>query len=85
MERLGESPAFGFELLDLLGRGGWVVAVLPAFAGDGVMVIASRNGYEVRRSGATVAEIAPKVFAEATRVQRLALDEDVQLSLVSRP
>ena len=69
-ERLGESSAYGYELLRLLSFAGWAVCIRPAFAG-GVLVIAIRNGHEVCRSGASVAEIAGDVFREATRVQAL--------------
>jgi len=69
-ERLGESDAFGYELLRLLSFAGWTVGIQRAFAG-GVLVIASRNGLEVRRAGESVAKIAGDVFRESTRVQPL--------------
>ncbi len=69
-ERLGESRAFGYELLRLLSFGGWTVAVVRGFGG-GLLVIASRNGHTVQRQGESVAALAPAVFREATRVQPL--------------
>jgi len=62
----GTSP--GWAELARLGETGWAVAVTSAFGG-GVLVIASRNGHEVRRSGASVESIAPDVCREAVRVQ----------------
>lgn len=83
MERLGETVEFRSLLLDLLRLNGWVVDSRPAFAGAGVLIIASRNGIEVRRYGRSETEIAVEVFSEASRVQGLrAVDEPLQLELV---
>jgi hypothetical protein len=68
LERLGETLDFGFFLLDILSAHGWTVAVQPAFAG-GVLVIASKNGYEIRRVGRSTVDVAGEVFAEAARLQ----------------
>jgi hypothetical protein len=68
---LGREPersAAGWDLLSQLGEAGWTVGVVAAFAG-GVLVIASRNGYEVRRSGESVAAVAADVVAEVHRLQ----------------
>lgn len=67
LERLGDANEFGWHLLELLGLDGWQVAVTAAFAG-GSLVIASRNGLEVRRSGENVAAIAVDLFKEAQRL-----------------
>jgi len=65
---LGLDLSPGWAELERLGEAGWTIAVVRAFAG-GVLVIASRNGHEVRRSGESVAAIAQDVFREAVRVQ----------------
>ncbi len=57
-----------WDQLTQLGKAGWTVGIVAAFAG-GVLVIASRNGYEVRRSGESVAAVVTEVIAEALRVQ----------------
>jgi hypothetical protein len=62
------DPSAPWDQLSQLGERGWTVAVVAAFAG-GVLVIASRNGHEVRRSGESVGEVAADVVAEALRVQ----------------
>ncbi len=70
----------GYMLLSLLGLGGWTVGVTRAFGG-GVLVLASKGPYEVRRQGKSVADIAPEVFEEAARLARLPAT-DLQLELV---
>ncbi len=94
-QRLGETSEFGWSLLNLLGLSGWAIAVTTPFAGAaldaedlpveaehrGVLVIVSRGGYEIRRTGPTVAAIAPDVFQEAVRWQRLRIDHPVQLQI----
>lgn len=79
LELLGDSFAVGAVLLETLSAHGWTVSVQRAFAGGlvdeevaGVLVIASKNGHEVRRVGRSIAEIAGEVFGEATRVQVIA-------------
>lgn len=76
LERLGKSSGFGYTLLELLGINGWEIAVTKPFAGAqldddgesiesdhaGVLVIASKNGYEIRRTGESVAAVACDVF-----------------------
>lgn len=64
------EPA-GWPELTQLGEDGWTVAVVAGFAG-GVLVVARRNGHEVRRSGQSVSEIAHDVVEEARRFQRAA-------------
>lgn len=77
LERLGESPAFGYALLELLGLAGWEVAVTKPFAGTleagkkpGVLVIVAREGHEIRRTGESVAAVACEVLQEAATIQR---------------
>jgi hypothetical protein len=62
------DPSAPWDQLSQLGDWGWTVGVVAAFAG-GVLVIASRNGYEVRRSGESVAAVAADVVAEVRRLQ----------------
>lgn len=94
LERLGASDGFGMTLLELVGRGGWDVVRTTPFAGAeidgddlgegehaGVLVIASRNGYEIRKTGKTLAEAAVKVFYEARRMSSMLPGVDVQLTL----
>lgn len=59
----------GYRLLELLSLSGWTVAVTAGFAG-GILVIAERNGLEVRYQGETVAAVAHLVYTEAMRLQR---------------
>lgn len=82
LQRLGETPEYGRQLLRLLECSGWTIDVRPAFAGDGTMVTASKNGHEVRRNGGAVAEVACEVFEEAVRVQRLGIQAGEQLRLL---
>jgi len=65
---LDVSP--GWAELERLGEAGWMVGVVAAFGG-GVLVIACRNGHEVRRSGESVSAIANDVFLEAIQVQAI--------------
>lgn len=67
--RLGETPEFGSLLLRLLKLGGWEVDELPAFAGDGVIVIARRRGRVVQLAGATLADVAVPIYKLAMRQQ----------------
>lgn len=61
------ASSTGWAHLARLGESGWTVAVVAAFGG-GVLVIARRNGREVRRSGESVSAIAVDVVA-ACRAQ----------------
>lgn len=79
VERLGDSLEFGSLLLETLSAHGWTVTVQSAFGGGivdedvaGVLVIASKNGHEVRGVGRSIADVAGEIFAEATRVQAIA-------------
>lgn len=80
----------GRQLLRMLELGGWVVdppagrEPRAAFAG-GVLVSAAKNGHQVSRAGVSLAEVAVEVFEEAVRVQRLSLDQHVQLELAAQP
>ena len=82
MQRLGESFEFGYMLLQLLELAGWQVAITRPFAGvdetlehAGVLVIAERGPFEVRRVGETVAHVASDLFQEAMSLPRLRLAE----------
>jgi hypothetical protein len=76
MQRLGETAEFGGLLLRLLQLNGWEIVGpddgVTAFAGEGVLVIARRGEHEVRRTGPSVAAIAPVLFVEASRLQNTA-------------
>lgn len=65
--RLGETAEFGSLLLRLLELGGWSVHQLPAFAGDGIIVIAHRRGRVVEMRGETIADVAVPIYEEAMR------------------
>jgi hypothetical protein len=69
LERLGETREFGSLLLRLLSLDGWDVGHVRAFAGDGVLVVARRGELEVRRQGASVADVACDVFTEAMELR----------------
>jgi len=63
----------GFLLLRLLGLNGWSVSILPAFAGDGVLVTATKPGYrDVAKQGASVADVAVDVVRGCTVQARVA-------------
>jgi hypothetical protein len=66
LQRLGETTEFRSLLLDMLVLDGWEVGNVPAFGG-GVLVIArhDQHAVEVRRQGASVADVACDVFQEA--------------------
>lgn len=95
MERLGDSSAFGFTLLELVGQAGWEIIQTTPFAGaeldddelpvDGehaaVLVIARRYGYEIRETAPTLAEAAVKVFHQADRMSSMVPGANVQLKL----
>lgn len=68
LERLGSSIAFGEQLLEVLRVHGWDVVKTTALGG-GCLVIAGKNGYEIRRKGETFSAIATEVFDEASRIQ----------------
>jgi hypothetical protein len=95
VERLGDSSAFGFSLLEIVGQAGWEVVCTTPFAGAeldeddlpvdgahaGVLVIASRHGYEIRRTAPTLVEAAVKVFREAARMSSMVPGANVQLKI----
>lgn len=67
IEKLGETEAApGYLLLKLLSLQGWRISVMAH--DDGVLVTASKLGFRtVEVSGASVADIATVVVAEANR------------------
>jgi hypothetical protein len=87
LERFAASDVDGTLLLRLLELSGWEVAVTTAFAGRQLelplegrqpeapakLVIVSRGGLSFQAVGATVGEVAPGLFVEAVRTQRLRL------------
>lgn len=73
-----ETP-LGWQLLDALARAGWSIAVVPAFAGEGVLVIAALNGLEVRHTAAAAAAAAPAVFADCARLARVPGSEQLRI------
>lgn len=77
LERLGGSDDLGLTVLELIGRNGWDVARTTSFGG-GVLVIAARHGYEIRKEGERLSTVAIEVLREVTRCQRL---PDPQLRL----
>lgn len=95
MERLGESSAFGLEILEILGRNGWDVARTTAFAGAAidendepvagdhaaVLVIAEKGGYTVSETGDTLNAVALRVLEKVAHRQRLSFAGDLQLQL----
>jgi hypothetical protein len=65
LRRIGEGPELGELLLRPLLLKGWRLLEFPAFAGDGVVFVLERGGVEVRRTGASLAEVAIELFTEA--------------------
>lgn len=58
----------GYRLLELLDASGCdVVVTRPFGAADGVLVLVRGPGFELRASGASVAEVAPAVYELAVR------------------
>jgi hypothetical protein len=75
LERLGDSPGFGYALLEILEAAGWHPAILPAFAGAGVLVsLEARtvvgDRLELKAAGESVAEVMPGLFVEASTHRR---------------
>lgn len=77
MERIGESFAFGSMLVQLMRASGWVVEETKPFAGldetgehnAGVLIIARLGALEIKRVGATLADVAIDLFNEAMYLQ----------------
>jgi len=69
LERLGATVEFGSLLLNLLEMDGWDVQRVGAFAGEGVLVIARRGPFEVRRTGESIGEISTEVFKECAALR----------------
>lgn len=65
-ERLGDSTPFGEVLLELLERQGWHIERQPAFAGAGVLLIATRSDVDgcLSANGSTIADAALSLFNE---------------------
>lgn len=72
LERLGDSDAWADCLLFVLDRSGWTVTVRPGLGG-GVLVIARRDGVELRHQGDTLVEAMRPVFERAAKHRRLTL------------
>jgi hypothetical protein len=80
LEQLGESYAFGWIILELLEKAGWLVHVTAPFAGQldgegtrGVLVIARHpllDGIELLVSGRTVADCATPLLMESGKYIR---------------
>lgn len=72
LEQLGGSDGFGWALLNVLSNNGWSTSVMRAFGCDDVIVELTRPELEIsiKRQGKSVAELAPGMFAEATKYHR---------------
>ena len=69
LERLGDSAGFGELLIELLERNGWRVHRRAAFAGDGVLLIATHpDGWDVRAGGSLGGAAAELFMQAAARV-----------------
>jgi hypothetical protein len=73
LEQLGESDGFGWLILELLERAGWLVHVTTPFAGQldgdgtrGILVVAAHPdvGLPVEVQGRTVADCATPLLVE---------------------
>lgn len=79
MERLGDTIEWGQMLIRLLELKGWTVHQRRAFAGDGVILIATNPaGYDVQAAGATIAEASFPLFMEC--VSRIPGGNEEQLA-----
>lgn len=77
IERLGESPEFGWRLLELLEQQGWLVHVTTPFAGaidgegtSGILVVCAHPdvpGGPIQVCGRSVADCAVPLMLEASR------------------
>lgn len=65
LELLGSTHEWGSLMLQLLEQKGWTLVRTQAFAGEGILVVARKGPFEVRRQGATLAEFATDLFMEA--------------------
>jgi hypothetical protein len=80
LERLGESHAWGWTLISMLERQGWLIHVAAPFAGaidgdgtPGIMVVAAHPDvvdYEIKLQGRTVADCATPLLIEAGKWTR---------------
>lgn len=62
LERIGDSEGFGWLLIDILERHGWVVEPCTAFAGDGVLLTAEKEHREWSGWGPTHNAAALNLF-----------------------
>jgi hypothetical protein len=84
LERLGETIEWGDAILRTLRLFGWDAIKTTSFAGadgEGVLVVAEKQGLEIRRTGATLAEAATRVMEEAVRLSPPRGDVQLQLQL----
>jgi hypothetical protein len=72
LERLGDSDAFGEQLVRLLEIAGWEVERTRAFAGEGLLVIARKGPFELKATGPTLAAAIPDVFEKAMQLRVIA-------------
>lgn len=70
LQRLGESAEYGELLIRLLELAGWKVHRRRAFAGDGVLLIAThRDGWDVTSSGPSLAAAVSPLFQQAIAIR----------------
>lgn len=76
LQRLGDSYEWGEMLAQLLELGGWTIHRRRAFAGNGVLLIATHpDGYDLRSTGPSFAAAISPLFIEAVTI-RPSRDED---------
>lgn len=69
LRRLGDGPELGVPLiLPLVAKGWRLHDPVRAFAGGGFLFVLERDGVEVRRVGACLADVAVDLFREAARM-----------------
>jgi hypothetical protein len=64
-QRLGESIEFGEVMLELLERHGWRIERRAGFAGEGVLLIATRGDLERHLTVAHLSAEGPTIAAAA--------------------
>lgn len=81
LERLGDTPGFGWLLLEILSLNGWTVRVETGFAGQPTVIATHPAlGLPVERLG-RVEDVAVEVFKEAASYRRITSARDMQMRL----
>lgn len=70
LQRLGDTVAWGELLIELLELNGWTIHRRRAFAGDGIILLATHpDGWDVEAAGPSVAAAATPLFVQAATIR----------------